>query len=360
MATMMLFGMSASRQASLHPNQKTSFYKWEVMFPLLLFAVIFGMRYNVGVDHLDYLQNYKTENFHNYDLIFKWISQRCVEYDLHYTFYFGILAFIPVFLLFYTFKDERYLFPYLAFVLFTGQYFWHWMNVIRQDIAACIFLYASRYIADKKFWKYFICYLLACGFHRTAILLLPIYPILRGGRDFFKNIPLQLGLLLTVSVVAILEYDLVSFFNVYIEQFKEQLNYRRYSEEILYGFTEITRTGFRFYCFLIIDIIIILYSKKLKNYYKTAAFKVFYNLYYFGAITQILFTTNLVLARPFRYFRYFMLVISAQLLYFLYNKRTKTSFDRIALLILLLMLSLLFYAIIARERSFTFFWQAIT
>ena len=356
MVSMVFCGIFASRRASLYPNQHISFCNWEVIYPLLFFAVVFGMRYDVGVDHLDYLYYYLTKSgMGRFDPIFKWITLFCRNNNLHFTFYFAIFAFIQVFLLFYTFKNERYLFPFLAFVLFTGQYFYHWMNVIRQDTAACIFLFASRYIAEKKFWKYFLCCLIACGFHKTALLLFPVYPLLRGGRDFFKNIPLQLGILFIVSVVAILKFDILRIFGPSIEQFAVLLDYERYTEDVLYRFTDKTKSGVALYCFIVIDIIIILYNIKMKDYFKNAAFKVFYNLYYFGTVTQILCTNNLVLARPFRYFRYFMLIVSAHLLYYLY-KHAKPSINTIVFFVLVFLFFILFAAIIKNE-PFTFFWQ---
>ena len=51
-------------------------------------------------------------------------------------------------------------------------------NVLRHAKAILIFLYALRYIEDRKFWKYFTCIVIAVFFHTSAILYLPFYFIL--------------------------------------------------------------------------------------------------------------------------------------------------------------------------------------
>lgn len=61
MFTMILFAVYASKVKNyISSGQvvKKSFWRFEIIFPLLLFAAIFGMRYDVGADHLGYLHGY--------------------------------------------------------------------------------------------------------------------------------------------------------------------------------------------------------------------------------------------------------------------------------------------------------------
>lgn len=66
MFAMILFAVYAARGSnSLSTNRltvKKSFFRAEILFPLFLFAIIFGMRYDVGVDHLNYLEGYLYTN----------------------------------------------------------------------------------------------------------------------------------------------------------------------------------------------------------------------------------------------------------------------------------------------------------
>src|SRR5690554_4002067 len=140
MFTMILFAVYAARRNGYISTSglvvKRSFWRFEIIFPLILFAIIFGMRYDVGVDHLSYLEKY-LERFHagKNDLLFNLLSELGWRLNLHYVVYFSIIAFIQVFFFFYAFKNERYLYPFLVFFLFTNGEWLNWMNVIRQALA---------------------------------------------------------------------------------------------------------------------------------------------------------------------------------------------------------------------------------
>lgn len=218
MGVMLLCSVVASKNSS-HVSLsgqliQKSFWRFETLFPLLLFAVIFGMRYNVGVDYLGYLEGYLwKQHVSKGELLFDLLSEIGWKLNLHYTVYFGILALIQVFFFFYAFKDERYLYPFLVFFLFTNGDWQFWMNGIRQALAMCIWIFSIKYIEEKKFWKYFLWCIIAMLFHRSAAILIIFYPILRNGKDYFKSIPLQL---LMLAGAFIIQYLFSSLF-IYLE-----------------------------------------------------------------------------------------------------------------------------------------------
>ena len=354
---MSLFGVVASRRATRYPNTRLSFFHWEVFFPLCLFAVVFGLRYDVGVDHLEYLEKYQTLiGIERFEPIFQWVTLIFHEQGIHYVFYFALWALLQVSLVYYSLKDERYLYPFLAISLFMGQFFWHWMNGIRQDLAACVFLYATIFIVKKEFWKYLLCCIIAAGFHKTAVLLLPVYFIFVTKNDWLKNRFIQYCLLVIAALVAVSNYDIVTSIFPLIDYFILLLDYDIYSEQALDKFAELTKSGVSLYAFILIDFIIIFYSFKLKKYYQSRKFDIIYNLYFFGTIMQLLFTNNMLLARPFRYFRYFKLLILAYLLYFLWKKGGKNCDTTLVFFVVMSLLFILFAAIIKNE-PFYFFWE---
>ena len=51
-------------------------------------------------------------------------------------------------------------------------------NVLRNAKAIFIFLYALRYIEERKMWKYFAAIFIACLFHMSSVLFFPLYFIL--------------------------------------------------------------------------------------------------------------------------------------------------------------------------------------
>lgn len=357
MLLMFLYGVIAYKKTngSSTPKYHSSFCHWEVLLPLLLFAIIFGMRYDVGVDHLQYLECYQTADIERFEPIFQFVSLELKNLGVHYIFYFTLWAFIQVFLVFYSLKDERYLYPSLAVALFMGQFFWHWMNGIRQDLAACIFLFSITFIAKREFLKYLLCCVLACGFHKTAVLLFPIYLLFIRKDSYFKKRWYQYLILFISAFAAISKIDTLSFFSPLIDSFVSLLGYEIYSESALENFAEITKTGVSLYVFILIDIIIIFYSTRMKEYYMNRKFNIYYDLYYIGTVFQLFLSNNMLLARPFRYFRYFKLLILAYLLFYLY-KHGKSILNQNSFFLLLFLLLVLYAAIIVNE-PFYFFWQ---
>ena len=93
----------------------------------------------------------------------------------------------------------------------------------------------------------------------------------------------------------------------------------------------------------------------MKKRFRNNKFTIYYNLYYWGAVFQLFFINNLLLARPFRYFRLFNMLMIAYLLYCLcYPKLTKKNFFVFSIIIFLLLL--LFVATIINE-PFYFIWN---
>ena len=73
---------------------------------LLSFAVVFGMRYDVGEDHLGYLDGYINPFLHKeYEPLFALIRDTLSNAGVHPIVFFAVCAFIQVFCLFYFMKD---------------------------------------------------------------------------------------------------------------------------------------------------------------------------------------------------------------------------------------------------------------
>lgn len=358
---MILFGSLAAKRASLYPEQNISFYSWEVLFPLLCFAIVFGMRYGVGVDHLGYLNSYISgERVDRYELGFKWLTIFFSENDLHYSVYFGVLAFLQVFFFFYAYKDERFLFPYLAFVLFAGGYYLAWMNGIRQDLAACMFIYSFKFIDQKKFWKYLLWCAVAFLFHKSAIILVVLYPVLKNGRDYFRSTKLQLVIFFAALVIYYSGFRIENVFSTQIDLLSFWFRYDYYTMDEITNKASVNNTGIGFILAAVIDLVIILFSSTIKKYFNSKRFLNSYTLYFVGTIALIIIGGSNVLARPFRYLIYFKLIVAAYLIYYLF-KTAKLSFNQVIFFLIVLIYFSLFGALLYRGESntakFVFFWQ---
>jgi hypothetical protein len=359
---MIFFGYLASKRAMICNGTKVPFFKWEVILPIIGFSLVFGMRYGVGDDHLTYLNTYLTgEGIERYEWGFRYITMLFSTLNLHFAVYFTFLAFLQIFFFFLAFKEERFLFPFLIFFLFSGGYYLSWMNGIRQDIAACVFIFAVKFIDQKKFVSYLLCCSLAFLFHKSAIILIIFYPLLKSGFDYFKSIIVQLLIFLCALIIYYTNINIVDFLGNFITTISYWLNYEVYtSEGIEYVTTEAT-TGIGFFLTALVDLIIIIYSKNLKGFYNSRKFNNVYTLYFIGAIAGILFAGSGVLLRPFRYLAYFRLILLAYFMHYTW-KNSKQPIIAVVFFLIAVIFILLFSAILYRGDTntarFFFFWQA--
>ena len=308
--------------------KKSSFWRIEIIIPIILFSVIFGLRYDVGTDHLQYLNYYINGTPSKIEFLFKQITLICSNLSLHYCVYFGILSFIQIFFFYYAFKDEKYLYPFLAFFLFTNGEWFFWVNGIRQAIAMCIWIYSIKFIDQKKIIWYLFWGLAAFLFHRSAIILFIFYPLLKNGKDIFKSIPLQLFLFLSTFIIRQIFVSISDSFSeaadIYVYMLGKDLYEDDYNIDTLKeSYVEPTGTGLVFMFKVALTTVIILYSKKMKEFYDSKRFLILYFFFFIGVITTFIFPAGFIsFTRPFRYFYIFQSIILSYMLYFLSKKKS--------------------------------------
>ena len=330
--TMILFAYSASRKGSYYTTDNglikyRSFWRFDTIVPLLLFAIVYGMRYDVGTDHLNYLEGYLSGIYvGKNEPLFSFFSEIGWFFNLHYTVYFGILAFIQAFFFFYAFKDHRYIYPLLIFFIFTTGSISFWMNGIRQAMAMCVWIFTLRYIEEKKWKPYIIWGIISVLLHKSAIILFIFYPILRNGKDYFKSISLQTVLFASAFIIKEVFFDIImrfeSVINFYISILGED-TYQSYGmERLMESFVESGGTGLAYLFKIGVNLIVILYSTKLKQYYNSKWFNIMYFFFFIGLMTSYMFPIGAVsFTRPFRYFYIFQPILYAYLGFYLYKKR---------------------------------------
>lgn len=335
MGVMILLAIYTSQKdsylRSLMLFEQSSFWRFEILFPLLIFALIFGMRYDVGVDHLGYLDGYLLkEHVSKSELLFELITEISWFLNFHYVVYFSIFALIQVFFFFYAFKNEKYLYPLLVFFLFTNNEWTFWMNGIRQALAMCIWIFSLKYIEQKKFWKYLFWVIVALLFHKSAIILIIFYPILSKEKYFFNNIPQQFFLIILAFVFKTLFSDMILRFEPIITSYANILggeSYEVYDIEMLMdSFSDREGTGLAYLFKLLLNIVIIFYSKKLKLFYNNNHFNLLYFFFVIGIITFYMFPIGAIsITRPFRYFYIFQSIMYAYFLNYLSETKLKST-----------------------------------
>lgn len=291
----------------------------------LVFGIVFGMRWNVGQDNLSYLDIYINNDTEGKEFLFKFINDSLYNAKIHYSFYFGLYAFIQCILVFYTLKNQSYIWPFLVLALFGGHFFLDWMNGMRQEMASCIMLFGTNFIIKKKFYKYLICVIVAMGFHLSSVIFIFLYPIFVNCKNLCPKRFLQFVIYILCACIALKKIDVVAKIFPAIEllnSIDEISHYGVYNEDVLQKYSDITIIGYLFYILCFINLIVISYYNKLKKWFDSKRFTLYYNLYYWGIIFETLVASNMVLTRPFRYFRIYKLIIIAYLLYYLFRHRS--------------------------------------
>jgi hypothetical protein len=364
-----IFGNTAAKRERIYNanNRPTPFWTWEVVFSLLIFAFISGIRWQVGVDHLTYLDNYLTYKNAGYfqvdkEIGFEFITTLFAGNNIHFTLYFGFLAFLQIFFVYYAVKNERYLMPFLGIVILLGPHYLSWMNGIRQMLAATMFIFSIQFITKRKLLPYVITILLASTIHKSAILLIIFYFIPQ--RDYFKNRYVNIGLVIATLIIGLSP----TFMNA-ISSFENVLafiGYDRYAErfDIIIEREREMALGPRRLSILMLNILNIWYAPRLKKVFKRTNYLVYFNLSFIGILLYNLFVnTSHIFIRPVSYFTIFLALTTSYLLYYLKprkNYHVTISF----IIVLILAISYTYLSVIADYgkgnmdwSNFKFFWN---
>lgn len=313
--------------------------------PILLFTLVFGLRYGVGIDYnnywdiYDYTEDYTLSDLWEYERFeygFSWILALCHHFDEPVYIFFSIIAFLQIYFLYKAFKDEGdiLIFIYLT-LIFSGIAMLSYMNIMRQIIAACIFLFSLRYIRDNQPIRYWLCCLLALTFHKSAILLFPLYfiwirkksllnrPLIEFGMVFFSLILMYvtdwLGILHRFdNLIALLGYD------VYMDEADTMMN----GGGRAIGLFDLIE--FAIYSMIILN------SRQMKEYFKSDIFNILYDIFIVAVCLGYIFKGSMLLGRLIVYFTNTQYIVVAYALSYLYHtqKQNNTQFFKYLFIVL--------------------------
>jgi len=272
--------------------------------PVILLSVLFGFRYEIGTDYLNYKEIYETSfsgslkqslTESNVEYIYAFISHILYHAGLPYYIMFFVMALIPMCFFYAAFKDKPFLIGYAAYFLAaTGVLFW-FFNIQRQGIAFFILLFSIKYIKNKNFNKFLLCVIIATGFHVSSLLFIFCYLF-----SFFKYSLIFKPVTLAVIYV---------FFGVFASSLKNILiklvsifltgKYLYYVDSIESWEMGIG-SGLGILSMHIVDLILIFSSGFLCKYFKEYRYDIYFRTFYVGSLFANIAGTNMVLSRfPF-------------------------------------------------------------
>lgn len=160
---------------------------------LLIFTVLFlftGLRPELGgFDYQVYEQLYNqipdlfnlkfNSNLMIYDLFYVILNSFVKIFTNEFSIYIIIYTFFTHIFLFKAINENSKQIFYSLFIYFSTYYLWHNFTLLRQNVAIIIFWLSIKYIKENKIKPYIFLILIATFFHKSAILLLIIYPLIK-------------------------------------------------------------------------------------------------------------------------------------------------------------------------------------
>lgn len=319
----------AKKSVNYVENNDLSTLQWDkyLVYFILFFTVIGGIRWNVGVDSLSYAHwfTYPQPEAHSKEGLWWFFVNFIQANGIHWTIGLAVCSFIQIFFITEALKTYRWLLVFIPFVFFGGRYWMDCMNAVRQMIVACGFFWASKYIYEKKIFKYCIFILLASLIHQSALILLPFYFIPAS-----LNITNKRFILIGILLVCFIAGQTPAFQGTvrYFQMIADVTNYDGYgvsmSEMLMRGKTsEALSFGPMMMTYLLIPIFIIWYGPTLYERYgeKLQCFNGWFILAFFYACYYFL-ACNIshLFIRPAMYFSLFQLVMASILLNYLWSE----------------------------------------
>ena len=334
---------SVTRQGKEIIFKKHRSYGVGIFLALFVFAFFSGVRWDVGIDHLTYVDFYQTiarwgdgtirgDLEEGYVLLMKIFNL----FGFHYTFFMAFIAFCQLGFIYYAFKDEKYIIPFLGVCIMCGGDFFLWMNIMRQALVTTCFVFLlTHFLVYKKFIPYLICLIIASFIHKTAILLIIFYPL--------TYLPLEkIYLQRKYQYVIFLGALCMSFSNIWMNMLDQVdiilsvIGYDdRFNMDILENTVREKNFGVRKILFLIIDFIIIYNSPKLRSYFSNRIFGLMYIFYFILIISQPLLESSMVFNRITGYFYTFRAIISSYMLFYVFRINRKGINKILGILLLL-------------------------
>lgn len=148
------------------------------IFALLAFVSVF--RVHVGNDYSDYQiffyrisrgEYVPTEiGFNKVVYFIRWL--------LGTEYYMPVFAFFSLGTVYFMIRalyeqSEKFLFSFFLFLM--GGYYFSSLNTVRYYFALAIALYSVKYVLKKEYGKFLLWILLAATFHKTVLIVIPIY-----------------------------------------------------------------------------------------------------------------------------------------------------------------------------------------
>lgn len=278
-------------------REKPSIFNVTIWLAVIPFMLIMGLRYNVGVDYMSYLQHYEDlidfREAIEFEPLYEFINVFLAGCKVHFSVLFIITVFIGILFFYLIFVRKRYLLPFAILFYFLTSKIFVDLNIIRHAIATMIFIYSIRYIQEGRFWRYSLFLVLACGFHYSCILLFPVWFLGNNRRLWIDR---KYCCLFLFGITLFLGAGILNSMMEYLIEGFQFLRYSNYVYTVEDWEMEVG-SGLGIILLHILDFCIILLSMWLNRWVNDKNFTVYFRIFFTGVLLANIFGLNVVLSR---------------------------------------------------------------
>lgn len=298
-----------------------------LLLMLIIYSIVFGLRYGVGYDFFSYSALYEIVQtgwdniaIDRLEIGFVKIMQIIAKFNCDSAVFFGIVAFLQLFFSILAFKDEKRLLQCIIFVFILGGTAISYANGLRHILAVGLWILSVKYAVERRYIIHYAILLLAFTMHKSALLLFVMYPVLNLRKEWFHNIKTQLIIL--VGALILMNVNIIQIVLSKIDKIIEFAGYIHYVERNSEDINMDVSLGIGFYCILITNIIIILFSNRIKEFFNDSYITKLYDLFFIGVILGYAFIDSLLIQRFNYYFTNISFIIIGVAMYYgLYKNR---------------------------------------
>ncbi|WP_394186443.1 EpsG family protein [Metabacillus halosaccharovorans] len=181
--------------------------KFTLFIVCICLVIVAGLRNTIG-DTYFYMQTYATQDFtweyilENKDPGFGVLQMYLKRISNDPQILIFLTALVTNILIVITLYKYTKMIEISLYVFITSGMFIVSMNGIRQFLAASIIFWATKYLLTGKFKQYFFIVLFASTFHESALILIPIYFIVR--REAWTKVTF---LILSLAILIVIGFD---------------------------------------------------------------------------------------------------------------------------------------------------------
>lgn len=281
-----------------------------------------GLRSNIG-DTFNYINIYTSNDFtweyilNNKDIGFGILQRQLKKISEDPQILIFTTSLITnLFIILVLYKYSR-MFELSVYVYITGGLFLVTMNGIRQTLAAAIVFTATKFLMDGSWKRYFLVVILASFFHQSALILIPIYFIVRS--KAWSKATVVLIALAIIIVLGFNQFSTLLFSAIQDTQYSDYQNVNEGGANIL---RVAVNAGPLLIAFLGRD--------KLRRIFPNSDPIV--NMALIGCVFMLISTQNWIFARFWIYFNLYQLIVISWIVKLFREKDEKVIYYAILVL----------------------------